>query len=354
MRRALELSLKGRGRVHPNPLVGAVLAKNGRVLAEGFHARYGGPHAEIAALEKIRTAPAGSTLYVTLEPCAHAGKTPPCVDALLAKKIRRVVIGARDVNPLVSGKGIRALRRAGVRVTEGVLQDETSMLNRDFNHWIRRREPYVAAKAGQSLDGAIATAGGQSKWITSEASRRAAMELRAHADAVLVGVNTVLRDDPKLTVRLPGFRGNPLKIVLDPRLRTPRRAKLFRGAARVLIVTAPNISAAKTAAYPRSAVFLEAPVDRSGRFIWKELLRRLGRLGLVQILIEGGGETIGSAFDAGIVNEVHFFLAPMVLGGRGAVRSVGGKGAQKLASARRFRRIELERLGGDFHYTGIF
>lgn len=348
MRRALELALRGRGRVHPNPMVGAVLVRNGRVLAEGHHAFCGGPHAEIDALKKFSTVPADAVLYVTLEPCAHTGKTPPCVDALLAKKVKHVAVGASDVNPLVAGKGIAALRRAGVRVTTGVLAEEAAMLNRDFNHWIRRRMPYVSVKAGQSLDGAIASVSKQSKWITSERSRRAAMELRAHADAILIGVNTVLADDPRLTVRLPGFRSSgPLKIVLDPLLKTPPTAKIFKDGARTLLVAS---SQARLRSFGANVDILRLP-GRS--FDWKKLLTLLGKRGIVNLLIEGGGETIGRAFDAGVVHEVHFYVAPFILGGASAVRSVAGKGAS-LKKTPRFRKVFVETLGGDLHYMGIY
>lgn len=355
MRRALDLALQGVGRVHPNPMVGAVLARGTRVLSEGYHRRFGGPHAEVEALAGYRQAPADATLYVTLEPCCHTGKTPPCTELILKKKVRRVVAAVRDANPLVSGKGLAALKRAGVRVEEGVLAEEARALNRDFDHWIVTGTPYVTVKAGQSLDGAIATVSGQSKWITSEASRRVAMDIRAHTDAIVVGVRTVLEDDPLLTVRRPGYRGRqPLKIVLDPGLRVPASARIFRSGAPVVLVASQRAPVARRKRLGRLAEVLVMPTAADGAFRWKDLLKELGRRGLVQVLVEGGGETIGRAFDAGVVREAHFFIAPIVLGGQTSRRSVAGRGVRQLSQAARFRQTQVTRLGEDVHVQGVF
>ena len=231
MKRALNLARKGQGFVHPNPLVGAVLVKNNKIIGEGAHERFGGPHAEVNAIRRAAQSPAGATLYITLEPCAHTGKTPPCTDLILKSNIKRVVVGAKDPHPLVSGKGLRILRNKGVRVETGVLEKEAAAMNRDFNYWVRRKVPYVIAKVAQSLDGKIATKRGQSQWITGEEARRYGHGLRAASDAILVGVNTILRDDPRLSVRLGKGRGAinraPTKVILDSRLRTPLRARIF-------------------------------------------------------------------------------------------------------------------------------
>ena len=226
MHRALELARRGEGRVHPNPLVGAVFVRNGRVLSEGAHERFGGPHAEVHALKGLKKT-AGATLYVTLEPCDHFGKTPPCTRLLAGSGLRRVVVAMKDPDPRVAGRGIRRLKKSGLRVTLGVLEGEARRLNRHYIHWMKKKIPYVTAKTGQSLDGKIATRTGHSRWITGSAARRRVHELRASSDAILAGVNTVLRDDPLLTVRLSGSHAQPLKVILDTTLKTPASAAIF-------------------------------------------------------------------------------------------------------------------------------
>ena len=348
MQMALDLALQGRGSAHPNPLVGAVLVKNGRVIGRGAHQKFGGPHAEVLAIANAKEDPAGSTLYVNLEPCSHFGKTPPCADLLISKKIREVVIGAKDPNPFVAGKGIAKLRKAGVRVRLGVGEAPSRKLNRDFFHWIACRKPYVTVKAAQSLDGKIATRTGQSRWISGDASRAFAHGLRLASDAVCVGVNTVLKDDPALSVRLPGVKANPLKIILDRRLRTPVNARIFSEPrnSKVLIVTGRKASKNKIKALSKKAEILKSSN-------WGSLLKELGKRGIVNLLIEGGGEVIASALESKIVNEVYFFVAPTLIGGKNAVGSVGGLGAKSLKNAVSIASWETKSLGRDLLVHGV-
>ena len=355
MQKALSLAKKGTD-AHPNPRVGAVLVHKGKIISQGFHAHYGGPHAEANAIRRLKSIPAGSTLYTTLEPCAHVGKTPPCADLILKKGIHQVVVGAKDPNPLVSGKGLRILKKAGVQVTQGVLEKEATHLNRDFNHWIRRHTPYVTFKIAQTLDGKIATARGESRWITGEESRRRAHELRAASDAVLVGIRTVLQDDPLLSVRHGNTAARPLKVILDSRLRTPSNAKIFSKESKgtVLIAATRQASASDRRRLEKKAEIWILPHTKDGRIGWPELLRRLGARGVVRLLIEGGGETIASALEAGVAQEAYFFIAPKIMGGKDSVVSVGGAGPRFLKQIKGLRRMSFESLGNDWMARGEF
>ena len=355
MARALEIARRGEGRVHPNPMVGAVLAKNGRILSEGAHERFGGPHAEVNALRQFKKVPAGSTLYLTLEPCDHFGKTPPCSEAIVQSGLRRVVVAMKDPNSIVAGRGLKKLKKHGVRVTLGVLEKEARLLNRHYAHWIKRKRPYVTVKTGQSLDGKIATRTGESKWITGEPARQRSHQLRREADAVLIGVNTVLNDDPLLSVRLRGKNPQPLKVVLDASLQTPLDAALFSKASsgKTLLFTSKHAAARRGKHFAGKADVVEVVEKKPGRLDWDAVLRELGIRGVTNLLVEGGGEVIGSLFSEGRVQEVFFFTAPLVIGGRNAVGSVGGQGAASLQQAARFKFWETERLGEDFLFHGI-
>jgi diaminohydroxyphosphoribosylaminopyrimidine deaminase/5-amino-6-(5-phosphoribosylamino)uracil reductase len=315
MRRALELARRGEGKVHPNPMVGAVVVKRGRVIGEGAHERFGGPHAEVHALRQAGRAAAGATLYVTLEPCAHFGKTPPCTDLILSQKIKRVVVASRDPNPLVAGRGLAKLRKTGVRVVTGVLEREARDLNRAYFHWVRTKRPYVVVKVAQSLDGRIAARPGEPRWITGPAARKLGHGLRAASDAVLIGVRTALIDDPRLDARFGKKGAAPVKIVLDSRLRTPADAKLFSSKGAVLLATTRKAAVARRARYQGKAEVLMMP-HKNGKVDLLVLLRLLGKRGIVQVLIEGGAEVIADAFARGAVNEAYIFIAPKVLGGR--------------------------------------
>jgi len=350
MRLALRLARRAYGRTSPNPLVGAVLVKRGKIIGRGWHRRAGQPHAEIEAIrdaQKHGHNPKGATLCVTLEPCCTQGLTPPCTQALIAAGIRRVVAGATDPNPRHAGRGFRILRRAGLPVTRGVLARECEQLNQAFNHWIVHRTPFVTVKAAMSLDGKIATVTGQSKWITGEPARAFAMKLRAGADAVLVGVNTILKDNPRLTLRPGGLAGKALRrIVLDPRGRTPLAAGILRGASASLttLVVTKSAPPQRLAALRRRARVLVAPARR-GRIHLPWLLRTLGRENVTSLLVEGGGET--NALWMPLCQRIVFFYAPLILGGRQAPTAVAGDGLRTPAGELRLRDVQWRRLGGD-------
>lgn len=353
LRRALQLARRGVGRTSPNPMVGAVLVRGGKIIGEGWHRRAGLPHAEIEALkdaarrgERVR----GATLFVTLEPCCTHGRTPPCTEAILAAGIRRVVVGAADPNPAHAGKGLVLLRDARVAVTAGVLSAEATRLNEAFNHWIVRQTPFVTVKAAMTLDGKIATASGESKWITGERSRQVAMRLRFDTDAVLVGINTVLADDPSLTARAPSgrVRKPPRRFVLDAFARTPTDSVLISDefAALTTVVVSRAAPARRVKALAKRARVLLAPA-RAGRINLRWLLKRLGGEGVTSLLVEGGGEVNAAFLEAGLAQRVAFFYAPKILGGRDARRGVAGEGAKRLADLIELRDVEWRRVGED-------
>lgn len=354
MRRALDLAVMGRGKAHPNPLVGAVLVKNDRIVGEGAHERFGEAHAEVDAIFSSTKNPKGATLYVSLEPCSHFGKTPPCIDLILASKIRRVVVAMKDPNPLVAGRGIRALKKAGIQVVCGVLESEAQKLNRDFSHWITEKTPYLVIKTAQSLDGKIATKTGDSKWISDKSSRVFSHDLRASCDAVLVGVNTVLKDNPRLDTRLSFIKCNPYKIVLDSYLKTPLNARIFsrKPRSKVIIVTTSRAPQKKMAKLERKAEVLVIREKKKGYIDWKSLLRVLGEKGIVSILIEGGGEVIGSAIREKVAKEIYVFVAPKIIGGQQSVSSVGGDGIRFLKDVVHLKNFEFHSLGKDLLLHG--
>lgn len=343
MRRALELARRGRGRVEPNPMVGCVIARGSRVVGEGWHARYGGPHAEIRALRAAGRAARGADVYVSLEPCCHHGKTPPCAEALLRAGVRRVFAAMRDPDPRVSGRGLALLAAAGVRTSCGLLGGEARRLNRGFARWVRRPRPYVILKAAASLDGRIETSSGESKWITSRQARALGRRMRSETDAVLVGVGTALADDPRLTA--PGAR-SPLRVVLDARLRTPRGGRLMRGGP-TLIVTA----ALPPRGLPPSVSLLRVP-RRAGGLDLEAALAGLRERGVRSLIVEGGSRVHTSFLEAGLVDEVRLFLAPRLIGGGRARGFFEGRGARRLADALELRELRVRRVGPDILISG--
>ncbi len=355
LERALALAEKGRYTVPPNPMVGAVIVRSGRVVAEAFHRRAGGPHAEAAALRRAGARARGADLYLTLEPCAHFGRTPPCAPAVIAAGVRRVVVAARDPNPLVAGRGLAALRRAGVEIVlaPANVRRRAEEQNEKFLAAIARRRPFVLAKWASSLDGRIATASGESRWITGERARRRGLLLREEYDAVLVGAGTVLADDPRLTRRLgrSGERAH-WRIVLDGRLRTPPGARVFGGPGERLVVTAVPADAPGARRLERRGVRVwSLPGRRRGTVDLARLLDALYREGVTSLMVEGGGATLGAFFDAGLVDRVAAFLAPRVLGGSAAPGAIGGPGFG-LRRAPVLRDARFERLGEDLLVTG--
>jgi diaminohydroxyphosphoribosylaminopyrimidine deaminase/5-amino-6-(5-phosphoribosylamino)uracil reductase len=345
MRLALAQARRGVGRTAPNPPVGAVVVRNGQVVGRGFHRRAGLPHAEVEALSEAGRRARGATLYVTLEPCAHHGRTPPCTEAILAAGIRRVVIGVRDPNPHVRGGGAEQLRRAGLMVEEGVEEARAAELIAPFRKLVTTGKPYVTLKLAASLDGKIATASGDSRWITGEKSRAFVHRLRAEHDAVLVGAGTVLVDDPELTCR--GARGrNPLRVVLDGRLRSPLEARVFRTSiAPTLVLTSERASRRKVAALQARGVEVER-LGGAAELPWEAVLAALGKRGLLAVLVEGGAEVAAKALAARGVDRLLVFFAPLLIGGDGRPM-LGSLGVRRLAEALRLPHLEVRRFAGD-------
>jgi len=316
MRLALRLALKGAGRTSPNPMVGAVLVRDGKIIATGYHQRAGSDHGEIAALKRAGKRARGATLYLNLEPCDHQGRTPPCSLSLIQSRVKRVVVGMVDPNPLVSGRGIRKLRQAKIRVDVGLLEAECRRLNEAYSKYIIRRIPFVILKLAVSLDGRIATSTGDSRWVTGSVSRRYVHQLRNRVDAVLVGAGTVLADDPKLTCRLPRGR-DPWRIVLDGRLSIPLKAHLLhqRNPEKTIVVTGPRAPIKKVEAIRRYGARVWNLPLREGRIPFTALLKRLGKMGLNSVMIEGGAATASWALRERVVDRVFFFYAPKSLAG---------------------------------------
>lgn len=338
MRRALALAKRGLGRVEPNPMVGCVLVRRGDVVGEGWHRRYGGPHAEIEALRRAGPRARGSTAYVTLEPCRHTGKTPPCTDALLAAGVARVVAAVHDPEPTVSGGGAAIMRSRGIAVDVGCCGDEATALAAPFLKLKRAGRPWVILKWAQSLDGKIATREGDSRWISDEASRAHAHRTRGRVDAVVVGVGTVLADDPMLTCRVGRPRRVATRVVLDAQLRTPSRAALVRTArqAPTWVVCGSTAPSRRRAALERAGVMVVDLPQRDGCIALPALLDFFGAASMTNVLVEGGGRVLGAFADAGLADEVHVYVAPRLIGGAGAVGPLHARGAGAVAEALSF------------------
>jgi diaminohydroxyphosphoribosylaminopyrimidine deaminase/5-amino-6-(5-phosphoribosylamino)uracil reductase len=329
MRRALELAARARGLTSPNPMVGAVIVRDGRVVAEGFHRQAGTPHAEVDALDQAGAGARGATLYVTLEPCVHQGRTGPCAPAVIAAGVARVVAAAGDPNPVVAGRGFAALRGAGIGVAVGVLAAEAATLNRVFITAMRARRPHVTLKAGMTLDGKIADAHGASRWITGEAARGQAHRMRAESDAIVVGVGTVLSDDPRLDVRLPEpWPREPYRVALDSTARTPAGARFIHAGdpSRAIVAVTPGAPPARVRALRDAGAAVLTLPARDGRVDVAVLLAHLFEREVRAVLIEGGGEVHAAFLGAGVVDRVAVFVAPLLLGGHAAPTAVGGPG----------------------------
>jgi len=349
MQSALDEARRGLGRTSPNPAVGAVIVKGGRVIARGHHARAGTAHAEVEAIRRAGAKAGGADLYTTLEPCDHWGRTPPCSVAILDAGIRRVFVGSRDPNPLVNGRGLRRLRRGGVEVVTGIAEAECDALNEAWFRFITAGRPHVTLKAAASLDGKIATRDGDSRWVTGPEARALVHELRDRSDAVLVGAGTARADDPRLTARLPGGRGkDPLRVVLDSRLSLPRRLHLFRSrsAAPTLVAHAAGTSGAA----PPGVEYLRCRA-RGGRVDLADLLVKLAGRNVTSLLVEGGAEVNRAFLEAGLVDRVVLFLAPKVVGGDG-LSWVAGPGARRMAGALELEDVAVARVGTDILVTG--
>ncbi|TYO97393.1 diaminohydroxyphosphoribosylaminopyrimidine deaminase [Desulfallas thermosapovorans DSM 6562] len=355
MQLALELAARAMGRTNPNPMVGAVVVKDGRVVGRGYHARAGTPHAEIHALREAGELAAGSVLYVTLEPCCHHGRTGPCTDAIIKARVGRVVLAMTDPNPLVAGRGAQRLQEAGIQVTCGVLEEDARRLNEVFIKYITTRLPFVALKTAMSLDGKIATTSGESQWITGQPAREYVHRLRNIYDAILVGVGTVMADDPSLTTRLPEGGGkDPVRIVLDSKARTPVTARVITQAspAPTIIVTAPNAPVENLFRLKEAgARVIEIPGGEGGIDL-AALLKELGRREITSLLVEGGAGVNGSFIAGNLVDKVYWFVAPKLIGGAGAPGPVGGPGIAALRDAISLKDIKLNRYGEDICIEG--
>jgi diaminohydroxyphosphoribosylaminopyrimidine deaminase/5-amino-6-(5-phosphoribosylamino)uracil reductase len=356
LERAFELAERGRYGVAPNPMVGAVVVRGGRAVGEGWHRQAGGPHAEVDAIRRAGGSARGSDLYLTLEPCAHQGRTPPCAPKIVAAGVRRVVVAGSDPNPVVSGRGIRLLRRAGVEVVlaPAAWRRRAAEMNEIFLASIVRRRPFVLAKWASTLDGRIADGSGESRWITGEAARRRALLLREEYDAVLVGAGTVAADDPRLTRRLRRAKNRAhWRIVLDGRARVSPAARVWKAPGERVLVTAVPLKKAAARRFERLGVRAwTLPLrGRGDRVDLRRLLEELGRHGVASLMVEGGAETLGSFFAAACVDRVAAFLAPRVLGGAGAPGAVGNPGFP-LSRTPLLTGVHVERFGGDLCVTG--
>ena len=349
MRLALREARRGLGRTSPNPAVGAVLVKGGRVVGRGHHARAGAPHAEVMAIRDAGASARGADLYTTLEPCDHFGRTPPCSLAILEAGVRRVLSGSGDPNPRVNGRGIRRLRRAGVEVETGLLSEACDAINQPWFRFITTGRPHVTLKVAATLDGRIATASGDSRWVTGGEARAHVHRLRSAVDAVLVGSGTARADDPRLTARLPGGRGrDPIRVVLDSRLELPATLRLFRQRSAAATLVA-HVAGTPPARPPRGVEYLRCRVKR-GRVDLPDLLSRLGKRGVTRLLVEGGAQVNRAFLDAGLVDQLLLFVAPKIAGG--GIAWIGGKGAARMAEALPVLDLRVRRMGRDLLFSG--
>ena len=347
MRRAIELAKKGIGRVNPNPLVGAVIVKDGRIIGEGYHARYGDLHAERNAFANLTEDAAGAEMYVTLEPCCHHGKQPPCTQAVIEHGIRKVYIGSDDPNPLVAGKGVAILREAGIEVETRFLKEECDALNPVFFHFITTKTPYVVMKYAMTLDGKTACYTGKSQWITGEEARAHVQETRNALTGIMVGVQTVLQDNPSLTCRLPQGR-NPVRIICDSHLRTPLDCNIVKTAAEVPTIIATICQDENLIKqYQEREVQIMQTKEKDGRIDLNDFMEKLGEQKVDSILLEGGGTLNQSALEAGIVHHVQVYIAPKLFGGQGKYSPVTGIGVEEPAQAWKCKNLTTRMFGED-------
>ncbi len=373
MQKALALAAKGKGRTSPNPLVGAVIVKGNKIIADDYHRKAGTPHAEILALKKAGAKARGAALYINLEPCCHTDKkTPPCTKSIIKSGIKEVVAAMLDPNPKVRGKGIRELQNAGIETEVGIMETEAKNLNEAFIKFITKKEPFVILKIAQSLDGKIATSKGESKWITGEKAREYVHKLRNEVDAVLVGIGTVKKDNPSLDCRIKGGR-NPYRIIVDSNLQIPLNAKVLKyNDSKTIIATisppSPSFSRGgfQTRPYKKELMSYQKKSERlndmgirilqvkdnNGKVDLKALIKELGKLDIARVMIEGGSSINASALSSGIVDKVLFFLAPKIIGGADAVPSVGGKSPAFLKNAVKIKNLQVKKIGEDFLFEG--
>lgn len=344
MQQALKLAKQGLSWTNPNPMVGALIVKNGIVIGKGFHRRIGLSHAEIEALNNLREKADNATLYVNLEPCSHFGKTPPCTQAIIKSGIKKVVCSTLDPDPRVSGKGVKELRQNGIEVILGVLEEKSKHLNETFFTYQIKKRPFVALKFAQSLDGKIATKTGDSKWITNQKARNFARKLRSEYQAILVGINTVLKDNPHLGSRIKGKK-DPVRIILDNTLKIPLTAQVLRDS-NVIIVTTAKAGREKIQRLKDKG--FQVMVIRSEKITLDELMEKLYDQEIISILVEGGSEVLGSFIDKKLADKVYAFFAPIIIGGKDAKTPIAGQGVVQIQKALQLRRVSTKRFDDNF------
>ncbi|MBC5629194.1 bifunctional diaminohydroxyphosphoribosylaminopyrimidine deaminase/5-amino-6-(5-phosphoribosylamino)uracil reductase RibD [Clostridium sp. NSJ-6] len=352
MRLAIDLAKNGKGKVNPNPLVGAVIVKEGRVIGQGYHEEYGKAHAEVNAFNSLRESAEGATIYVTLEPCSHYGKTPPCVDKIIESKISKVVIGTLDPNPLVAGRGVRKLRDSGIDVVVGILEEECKNLAEVFMKYIVTKRPFVVLKTAMTLDGKIATKTGESKWITCDESRKNVHKLRNELSAIMIGVNTVIKDNPELTCRL-NYGRNPIRVIVDSKLRIPMTSRVVNdNLARTIIATTDKRDNNKAKELEEKGIEVVKVKAKYDRVDLNELMIKLGELNIDSVLLEGGGTLSFSALEEGIIDKVQAYISPKIIGGEMSKTPVEGNGVEELNKAILLENMTTENVGEDILIQG--
>lgn len=352
MELAIELAKKGEGKVNPNPMVGAVIVKDGIVIGEGYHEKYGEGHAEVNAFKSLKEDPSGATMYVTLEPCSHYGKTPPCADKIIENNIKRVVIGMIDPNPLVAGNGVDKLKKAGIEVKVGVLEDKCKKLNEVFIKYILTKKPFVVLKTAMSLDGKIATTTGESKWISSEKSRLQVHNLRNKLSGIMVGVNTVIKDNPELTCRIENG-SNPIRIIVDSTLRIPMNSKVLQNKDnKTIIATTKRANIKNMQELLKKNINVLIIDEKNGQVDLSALIKKLGELNIDSILLEGGSTLNYSALEESIVDKVMIYISPKIIGGESSKTPVGGIGIDKLNDAFKLKDITTNIVDEDILVEG--
>ena len=357
MAKALELAEKGRGTTSPNPMVGALVIKNRSIIGQGYHEKAGTDHAEIIALKQAGMDAAGATLYVTMEPCCHYGKTPPCTQAIIEAKVAEVYISTLDPNPLVSGKSIKALNEAGIRTYVGSCEKEARKINEAYIKYITTGRPFVIAKFAMSIDGKIATKTGNSKWISSDSCRKYVHMLRHCADMVMVGVNTIIKDDPRLTARGCNGKGGqtkqqPIRLVVDSKGKTPVDAQLFKQPGKTMLAVIKPFSSDNQFKYGKTGAEIIELSEEDGMVNLDEMMQVLGKKQVVTILTEGGSSLLGSLFDRKLVDKVLTFVAPIVIGGSRARTAIGGKGVNEIEEAFRLKNVEIHTFSNNVLMSG--
>ncbi len=348
MKIAIKLAKKGIGKTSPNPLVGCLIVKRNRIVGKGWHKRYGDLHAEVYALKNAGKRARGATMYVTLEPCSHWGKTPPCTEKIVKAGIREVIIGSRDPNPIVNG--YEELKMRGIKTRIGILEEECKKLNEAYMKWIKKKVPFVIVKSAVSLDGKIATKTGDSKYITSMEARSYVHQLRSGVDAVMVGINTVLKDNPQLDVRLARGK-NPMKVIVDSKLKLPLRAKVVKKEPdRLIVATTNKASKNKIKKLQQMGAIVLVLKQKKGLVDLKQLMKRLGKLGITSIMIEGGAELNASAIKEGIVDKIVFFISPKMIGN--GIGAIGDLGINKVDKSIRLKKVSYREIGKDIVVEG--